>query len=389
MTDILIRFFVRNYKDNTNPQVRTAYGNFASTVGIVCNILLCAAKGAAGIIFNSVAILADAVNNLSDAGNSIISLAGFIAAGKPADKNHPYGHARIEYISCLIVSFLIVTLGFSMLKTSVVKIFSPEPINTGILPVAVLLVSICVKLWMGFFYRKVSKIISSDVIAANSTDSFNDVISTSAVLLTTVLSAFTDINLDSYAGIAVAFFIIFTGVKIILKTIDKLLGTVPDEKFIKKITGKILSYDKIMGIHDLAVHSYGPDKYFATVHAEVSAKEDLVKSHEIIDKIERDFLKELNINLVIHLDPVVTDDEKTNEAAATVRGILLKINRNLSMHDFRMVKGDNVLKLIFDVVVPPSLKISDSELVSKITEMLHEADNSYYAVITVDRNYIS
>ena len=389
MTDILIRFFVKNYKDNTNPQVRTAYGNFASTVGIVCNILLCAAKGAAGIIFNSVAILADAVNNLSDAGNSIISLVGFIAAGKPADKNHPYGHARIEYISCLIVSFLIVTLGFSMLKTSVVKIFSPEPITTGILPVAVLLVSICVKLWMGFFYRKVSKIISSDVIAANSTDSFNDVISTFAVLLTTVLSAFTDINLDSYAGIAVAFFIIFTGVKIILKTIDKLLGTVPDEKFIKKITGKILSYDKIMGIHDLAVHSYGPDKYFATVHAEVSAKEDLVKSHEIIDKIERDFLKELNINLVIHLDPVVVDDEKTNEAAATVRGILLKINRNLSMHDFRMVKGNNVSKLIFDVVVPPSLKISDSELVSKIAEMLHEADDSYYAVITVDRNYIS
>lgn len=389
MTEFLIKRFVKNHENYADTKVRTAYGNFASITGIICNIFLCIIKGAIGLIFNSVAILADAVNNLSDAGNSIISLIGFVIAGKPADKDHPYGHARIEYISCLIVSFLIVMLGFSMLKTSVIKIFRPEPVNTGVLSIAVLVISILLKQWMAVFYKKVGKRINSEVILANSTDSFNDVISTSAVLITTLIVIFTDVNLDAFAGVAVALFIIYSGITILRETIDILLGAMPDKELVKRIITKINSYDGVMGIHDLVVHSYGPDKYFATVHVEVPVDDDITKSHDMIDNIERDFAKEMNINLVIHLDPVVTDDEETNRLKDAVRAIIKEIDESLTMHDFRMVKGETHSNLIFDVVEPSSCDMDEKELAERISSKIKEMDDTLFAVITIDKNYIS
>lgn len=389
MTDLLIKLFVKDSKNLSDPNVRTRYGNFASVTGIVCNIFLCIIKGIAGLLFNSVAIIADAVNNLSDAGNSIISLIGFIIAGKPADDDHPYGHARIEYISCLIVSFLIILLGISLLKTSVLKIFNPEPPNTGIFSISVLIISIIFKLWMSLFYKKVGRLIKSDVIMANSTDSFNDVISTSVVLLTALIYVFTDLNLDAYAGSAVALFIIYSGISILRDTINNLLGTMPDSELVEAIIEKINSYDGVLGLHDLVVHSYGPDRYFATVHVEVSVHEDILVSHDMIDNIERDFSKDMNINLVIHLDPVITDDVETNELKDEVYKIVKSIDDNMNMHDFRMVKGETHSNLIFDVVVPNSCKMTDNEVIKRISDDIKNIDEKLYTVITVDRNYIS
>lgn len=387
MTDLLIKLFVKDKIEDS--EIRTTYGNFASLTGIVCNIFLCIIKGLAGLLFNSVAILADAVNNLSDAGNSIISLIGFVISGKPADDDHPYGHARIEYISCLIVSFVIMLLGLSLLKASIDKMLNPVPVSASILSIVILVVSIIIKLWMSFFYKKIGRLINSDVLMANSTDCFNDVISTSAVLLTTIIAIFTKYNFDAYAGFLVAIFIIYSGIVILRDMIDKLLGTTPDIEIVEKIVKKVNSYEGVLGIHDLVVHSYGPDKYFATVHVEVSVHDDILVCHDMIDNIERDFAKDLNINLVIHLDPVVTDDEETNEMKEKVFKIIKSIDECIGMHDFRMVKGETHSNLIFDVVVPYSLKLSEKEVMRQIDKAVKSIDEKLFTVITVDRVYIT
>lgn len=363
------------------------YGNFASVIGIICNIFLSVIKGLAGIIFGSVSILADAVNNFSDAGTSFISLMGFIISGKPADDDHPYGHARVEYISCMAVSFVILILGGSLLKSSVEKIFSPKSAEVGILSISVLIISIIVKLWLSGFFKKIGKKINSGVLIATSRDSLNDVISTSAVLITALIAFFTDINLDAYAGCAVSLFIIYTGFGILKDTFNNLLGTMPDSEVVDKIVDKLYSYDGVFGIHDLVVHSYGPDRLFATVHVEVPGNADIMLSHDMIDNIERDFLNELNINLVIHLDPVITDDEETNSMKEMVNDKVREIDECFSIHDFRMVKGETHSNLIFDVVVSASCKLSSKELIEKITEKIKEYDEKLFAVITIDRNY--
>lgn len=360
----------------------------AAFVGMLVNIFLCIIKGAAGILFNSVAILADAVNNLSDAGNSVITLLGFVIAGKPADEEHPYGHARVEYISCLAVAFVILALGLSLLKASVLKIIAPEPIDKSLLSIAALVISIAAKIWLGIFYRKIGRQINSSVIEANSKDSFNDVISTSAVLVTTLVAVLLDVNLDAWAGCAVAVFIIISGCQIMHETVDNLLGVMPSEETVSEIVQKLGSYDGVMGIHDLVVHSYGPDKYFATVHVEVPCDVNILTSHDMIDNIERDFLNELGINLVIHLDPVVTNDSEVVSTRHAVYDIVKEINASFSIHDFRMVKGETHSNLIFDIAIPPSAGINENELIATVESEVKKLSESYFCVITVDRNYV-
>lgn len=375
------------FKDKASA-MRGKIGNFASIVGIVCNVFLAVIKGAAGVVFGSVAIIADAVNNLSDAGTSAISLIGFVISEKPADEDHPYGHARIEYISCMVVAFVILSLGLSLLKSSIDGIFNPRLPDTGILSVLVLFTSIIIKLWLSVFFKKVGKMINSTVLAANSKDSLNDVISTGAVLVTTLIAYFTDVSLDAHAGCLVSLFILYTGYGVLKDTMNNLLGTMPDAETVKAITDKLYSYEGVMGIHDLVVHSYGPDRYFATVHVEVSNRVDVLVSHDMIDNIERDFSNELGINLVIHLDPIITDDEDTNKMKEFVSGAVAEIDSRFNIHDFRMVKGESHTNLIFDVVVPPSYKLTSREIIESISDKIKETDEKLFCVITVDRCYV-
>lgn len=380
--------FLKLFFNDKTSAARGKIGNFASIVGIVCNVFLAAIKGAAGVVFGSVAIIADAVNNLSDAGTSAISLIGFVISGKPADEDHPYGHARVEYISCMVVAFVILSLGLSLLKSSIEGIFNPKLPDTGILSIVVLLTSIIIKLWLSVFFKKVGKMINSTVLAANSKDSLNDVISTGAVLITTLIAYFTNLNLDAYAGCLVSLFILYTGYGVLKDTMNNLLGTMPDAETVKTITDKLYGYEGVMGIHDLVVHSYGPDRYFATVHVEVSNKVDVLVSHDMIDNIERDFSNELGINLVIHLDPIITDDEDTNKMKEFVSDAVAEIDSSFNIHDFRMVKGESHTNLIFDVVVPPSYKLPSREIIERISDKIKETDKNLFCVITVDRCYV-
>ncbi len=387
MTDLLIKLFIKN-KNPNNATTRIKYGNLASIVGIVCNILLCISKMVVGLLFNSIAIAADAINNLSDAANSVIAYVGFVISGKPADKDHPYGHARYEYLACLLVSFIILMLGLTLLKESVLKIFNPVPIKSGIVTIVVLIIAILIKLWMSIFYRKIGKKINSNVLIANSIDSLNDVISTSVILVTTLIASFTPLNLDGIAGCAVSLLIIYSGVGILKDTIDDLIGTTPEPELINSIIMKLKSYEDVKGIHDLVVHSYGPNNYFATVHVEVSSHEDILVSHDMIDNIERDFAKDLGINMVIHLDPLVMDDDETNEMKNIVLNIITSIDQTLSIHDFRMVKGETHTNLIFDVLVSVSYKENDEFLIKIISEEIKKYDERFNTVITIDRNYM-
>jgi len=387
MTELLIKLFIKD-KDINNNITRIKYGNLASVTGVICNFFLCVSKLIIGLLFNSIAIAADAVNNLSDAANSIIAYIGFVFSGKPADKDHPYGHARYEYIACLLVSFIILMLGLILLKESVLKILNPVPIKSGISTFAVLIIAILVKLWMYVFFKKVANIINSNVLKANSIDSLNDVISTSVILITTIIATFTPLNLDGIAGCAVSLLIIYSGIGILKDTVDDLIGTTPEPELINSIITKLKSYEDVRGIHDLVVHSYGPSNYFATVHVEVSSNEDILVSHDMIDNIERDFANDLGINMVIHLDPLVMDDDETNETRKVVLEIISNIDTNLSIHDFRMVKGDTHTNLIFDVLAPASYTEDDSKLIKIISDKIKEHNPKFNTVITIDKNYI-
>lgn len=388
MTDLLIRLFVKDYQKASEAHVRQRYGKFAGAVGIVANLLLFVIKIAAGLVFNSIAIIADAINNLSDSGSSLIMLFCFKLAGKPADKQHPFGHARMEYLSGLIVSLLVLFLGFQLTKTSVEKILTPGETHFTLLTLAILVVAIMTKFWLALFYRKIGRLIDSTALLASAADSRSDILATSAVLATAVLSRLTGLNLDGYMGVLVALFIIYTGVKLVRDTINPLLGMAPSKEMVDGIYRKILSYEGIIGLHDLRVHNYGESQFFASVHCEVPASQDIMQSHDIIDNIERDFLKEQGIHMVIHLDPVVTDDEKTNELRQQVEKIVAEVAPELSMHDFRVVWGVSHTNLIFDVVIPYGLDRDDGEIVSEITAMVYQLNPTYNSVITVDHHYV-
>lgn len=384
MTGLLLRLFVKNHNDTEDPVVRSAYGKLAGAVGIVCNLLLFAGKLLAGILSGSVAVTADAVNNLSDASSSLVTLLGFKLAERPADEEHPYGHARIEYISGLVVAALILLIGAELAKSSFSKILHPETVEFSFLTLGVLVGSILVKLWMALFCRKLGRRIDSTTLLATSADSRNDVISTAAVLVGCLVGYFFDVKLDGYIGMAVALFIIWSGCSIAKDTISPLLGEQASGELVRNISDLILSHEKILGIHDLMVHDYGPGNCFASVHAEMDSTEDPLICHDIIDDIERDALRELRVHLVIHYDPIVTDDEELNAARALVEQEIKSIDESLSLHDFRMVRGPGHTNLIFDLVIPYSMEDRKGELKARIDERLQLQDRKYYTVITFD-----
>ena len=384
MTQLLLRLFVKDYRNTEDPKVRGAYGKLAGVVGIVCNLLLFAGKLIAGLLSGSVAITADAVNNLSDASSSLVTLLGFKLAERPADEEHPYGHARLEYLSGLAVAALILVIGVELGKSSIEKIINPETVLFSWLTLAILIGSILVKLWMALFCYKLGKKIDSATLTATAMDSRNDVISTSAVLLGCLVGHFFGLQIDGYIGTLVALFIIWSGCGIAKETISPLLGKQADAELVKRISDLIMSHEKILGIHDLMVHDYGPGQCFASVHAEMDSRENPLDCHDIIDDIERDALRELRVHLVIHYDPIVTDDEELNQMRALVSAELKQIDPQLTMHDFRMVRGPGHTNLIFDLVIPYSMENRKKELKERIDERVQFEDKRYYTVITFD-----
>ncbi|MBQ8552412.1 MAG: cation transporter [Clostridia bacterium] len=389
----LLSLLVKDFRDTDNAHVRTKCASAASGVGILSNILLSVMKIIIGIISDSIAIIADAVNNIADAASSVITLVGFKLASKPADREHPYGHRRIEYITGLIVSMVICVLGLEFFISSIDAIIHPAETEYSTLSLVILTVSVAVKLWQSLFYKAVGKHISSTALIATASDSRNDVISTAAVLAGALISKFSGINLDGWLGLAVACFIIRSGIGLVMETADPLLGTPPSRELVASIGKKIMSYEGVLGYHDLMVHDYGSDRIFASVHLEVPAEQDILVSHDLSDNIELDFRREPGIYLVIHLDPVITRDEEIaelrREVEAVVALVTVECGYELSMHDFRVVRGAAHTNLIFDVAVPFECKLSDGELCTSLDKRIRMLCPEYNSVITCDRCYIS
>lgn len=388
MTEFLVNKFIKDSANIESTEVRTRYGMLASVVGIFCNVLLFSVKLAIGLILSSLAVTADAFNNLSDAASSIISFVGVKMAGKPADAEHPFGHGRIEYIAALIVSFLVIEVGFTFFKNSISKIMHPEEITFDPVPFIILILSILVKLWMAFFNNKLGKRIDSKVMLATAADSLGDIITTSATVISIVICHFTSINVDAIAGLIVSGIVIWSGVSIAKDTLEPLIGQrVPSELY-QKITDMVESYEGIVGAHDLIVHNYGPNRSMATIHAEVPNDVSIEASHEIIDRIERDAKKELNILLVIHMDPVEMRDEEVLELRDKTSHIVHALDPELHFHDFRVLKENEQKNLIFDLVVPDSYTEKDANRVMhQLIALLHEMEKNVDCIITLDRSF--
>ena len=388
MTDFLVHKFIKDSTNIESTEVRTRYGMLASVVGIFCNVLLFSVKLTIGLILSSLAVTADAFNNLSDAASSIISFIGVKMAGKPADAEHPFGHGRIEYIAALIVSFLVIEVGFTFFKSSISKILHPEEISFDLVPFVILILSILVKLWMAFFNNKLGKRIDSKVMLATAADSLGDVITTSATVLSIIICHFTSINVDAIAGLIVSAIVIWSGISIAKDTLEPLIGERIPAELYQKITDIVESYDGIVGTHDLIVHNYGPNRSMATIHAEVPNDVNIEVSHEIIDKIERDVKKDLNILLVIHMDPVEMRDEEVLSLREKTSRIVHALDPELNFHDFRVLKENEQRNLIFDLVVPDSYSEKDANRVMhQLVSLLHEMDEHVECIITLDRSF--
>lgn len=385
MTNLLLRLFVKDFEKTDDPAVHTAIGKMAGLTGIGCNVLLFIGKLIAGILTGAISIVADAVNNLSDAASSVVTLIGFHLAQRPADREHPYGHARYEYLSGLVVAALILVVGFELAKTSIGKILHPEEILSSPVTAAILVFSIAVKLWMSRFYKALGNRIHSVTLAASSADSRNDVVSTAAVLAGYLVFQLFHVNIDGCVGLAVAVFILYSGIGVAKDTIDPLLGARADENLVEEISQLVLAQEKILGIHDLLVHDYGPGQCFASVHAEMSAQEDPMECHCIIDGIEQDVLSRLHVHLVIHYDPVVTNDEELNEALRLVREWIVEIDPRLTVHDFRMVRGARQTNLIFDMAAPFGLNLTVQKVSGVLEEKFRNEGKNYHTIIQMDR----
>ncbi|MGN1235029.1 MAG: cation diffusion facilitator family transporter [Christensenellaceae bacterium] len=385
---MLAKLFIRNYRDTKDERVRRAYGKLSGIVGIVCNLLLFAGKFVVGMLTGSIAIQADAFNNLSDAASSIAGFVGFTMAGRPADHDHPYGHARYEYIAGLVVCFLVITVGLELFKSSLSKIITPEEVSFSWASVIVLSVSMLVKLWLCIFNRKCGKAISSETLLATSADSRNDVITTGAVLIGVCVEHFASVSVDGWLGLAVAAFILYNGVGMIRSTLDPILGKAPDKETVEHIREKILSYEGVLGTHDLMVHDYGPGRKFASVHVEMAAETDPLISHEVIDTIERDFMDE-GLHMVIHYDPVSTKDTELSEIREWLAATVREVDPDLAIHDLRMVKGAQHTKLIFDCVHSPECKYTPGELRQQIQRKVSEKRQDLICVVTIESGYVS
>lgn len=386
MTNLLIKLFVKDSKNTSDPAVRKRYGYLGAFTGIVLNILLFLGKLIAGILSGGISVIADAFNNLSDAGSSIMTFVGFKMAGMPADSEHPYGHGRMEYVSGIIISFIIMMMGFELGKSSVEKIFSPKKSEFSILAVSVLGASLLVKLWMALFNTKLGRKIDSATMKAAAADSLSDCISTSVVIICMFIQLFSGFELDSYAGIIVALFILYTGFNTFKESLTPLLGAKPKKELVEEIENTVMNYDGIVGVHDLMVHDYGVGRMVISLHAEISSKTDIMLAHELIDLIEDDLREKYRCSVTIHMDPVVVDDQKADEVKKVVLDIIKNIDNSLTIHDFRITDGVSRINVIFDLVTPFGFRYKDGELALMIKNAIAEKDGRLNAVITVERS---
>lgn len=387
MTNLLLKAFVKDYEDVKNPKVREAYGAFSGIVGIICNLILFALKFFAGVVTGSVSISADAFNNLSDAGSSVITLIGFKMAGKPADTDHPFGHGRIEYIAGLVVSAVIIVMAIELFKDSVDKILHPQTMEFQIISVVILVGSILIKMWLAYFNTGLGKRIDSAAMKATATDSLSDCIATGVVLVSLFVTTLTGFNIDGIAGVIVAVFVFMAGIEAAKETVYPLLGQPPEKEFVDELEKLVMEDEHIIGIHDLIVHDYGPGRVFASLHAEVPYNMDMLEAHDIIDIAEKRVAEKMNCGISIHMDPIVTDNKEVNELKEMVNAIVKGIDERLSIHDFRTTSGPYLTNLIFDVAAPFKFKYSDEELKKLISQAVSEKKERCYAVITVERLY--
>ena len=385
MITLLARLFIKEEKDEA--RTRRAYGILCGAVGICLNVLLFAGKFFAGLLSGSIAITADAFNNLSDAGSSFVTLLGFHLAGQKPDAGHPFGHGRLEYLSGLVVSMLILLMGVELGKSSISKILHPEPVDSSALVVVILCVSVAVKLYMFFYNRRLGKKLGSTAMEATALDSLSDSAATSAVLLATLVGHFTDLMIDGWCGLLVTAFILWSGISAAKETLDPLLGTPPTAELVEQIRSLVLAHKTIIGIHDLIVHDYGPGRMMISLHAEVSSSGDVLELHDEIDNVENELREKLGCEAVIHMDPIVTDDGVTEETRQRVAVLVHCIDDAINIHDFRMVKGPTHTNVIFDAVVPFGFRLSDEEVAKKIRTAVRALDGNYYAVVKVERSY--
>ncbi len=389
MTDFLLKHFVKDHKNTSNAKVRGAYGMLSGYIGVICNIFLFLIKLIGGFVINSISVTADAFNNLSDAASSIVTLVGTKLSQKPADKEHPFGHGRSEYISAFIVAFLVLQVGLTCLKSAFGKLLKPEPVLFHIGILILLVLSVLIKLWLAFFNKSMAKKINSSVLKATGTDAFGDVLITSVTIISILIGKFTGLKIDGWMGAIVSLVVLLAGFNIAKETLEPLLGEAIDKETYDGITKKVESYKGILGCHDLIVHNYGPSHIMATIHVEVESKENLEGVHEIIDKIERDILREMGIFIVIHVDPVNLEDEESQIRKKEVIAVIKEIEPEVSIHDFRIIDEQDKLKLIFDMVLPYSYGEKEKEqLLQKIEAAVKSIDVKYELVITIDNSFI-
>ena len=388
MTDFLVRHFVRDYQQVQDPAVRERYGVLSGGVGIFLNLLLSLGKFFAGVVTGSIAVTADAFNNLSDAGSSVVTLVGFKLAGQKADDGHPFGHGRIEYLAGLLVSLLILMVGVELGKTSIEKIVQPEEVAFSILSVGILVCSILIKLWMSLFNRKLGKRIHSAAMQATATDSLSDVVATSAVLAGTLIGHFAHVSIDGWIGVVVAVFILRAGWGAAKDTLNPLLGTAPDPELVKAIQQLVLSHEQVVGMHDLVIHDYGPGRRMCSFHAEVPEGDDIMEAHDAIDHIEREIQEKFGIETTAHMDPIATGDGEVVRLREQMSELVREINPDMSIHDFRLTRGPRHSNLIFDVVVPHRCRLSDEEIRRRITEAAEQVVPGCYVVLQLDRSYV-
>ena len=387
MTNFLIKLFVKD-KNVKDPKVRTKYGTLSSLTGIVVNFILSITKVVIGIISNSMSIISDGLNNITDAGSSVITMIGFKMSQKKVDDDHPWGHGRMEYIAAFIVDMLIVLVGIELFKSSIDKIINPVMPDISTITITILVIAIIAKLWLFFFYNKIAKTINSEAIKGNAYDSISDVISTFVVLLSAIVAKFGNISIDGYVSILVSIFILFTGFKALKETVDILLGSKPDPELVKGIEEFTKKYDMIVGIHDMMIHDYGPGRKIVSFHAEVPANSDICMAHDIIDQMEQDIYEEFNCITTIHMDPIEVDDEEINKMREITEKIVKEINENYSIHDFRMTNGGGRINLIFDLVIPREEKVDSDKLKVQVQQKIHSENPKYYAVPKVECSYV-
>jgi len=388
LADILIKSFIKDKDNIGDKNIRQKYGYLGGFVGIACNVALSGAKIAIGLMINSIAITADAVNNLSDAASSIITVIGFKITNKPADREHPFGHGRIEYISAMVVSFMVILAGFEFLKSSFDRVRNPETVKFDIMPFSVLLLSIGVKVWLSRFYKKIGRKIGSKAMEASAADSLSDVITTSVVALSLLASLWTTFPVDGYVGLLVSALIIYSGISLTKDTLNPLLGEAPEPEFIKSVTERVLSYDGIIGIHDMIVHNYGPGRCVVSLHAEIPASMDIMKAHDVIDLAEQEISEEMDIHMVIHMDPINIDDKVVQETQNQITELISEMHEELTIHDFRIVGGEGHKNLIFDLVVP--FEYDEKMARDLSSEVAREIKTRYpecNAIIYIDRAY--